>query len=59
MAKYMLIMRASDETLAAMGDASFEQMLETVGRYNEELVQAFRDYETGRLGSITRTARTS
>jgi len=40
MAKYMLIMRNSDESLAKMMDASFDDMLETVGRFNEELIKA-------------------
>ncbi|BAJ26781.1 MULTISPECIES: YciI family protein [Kitasatospora] len=40
MAKYMLIMRATDETLAKMMETPFEQMLETVGRFNEELIRA-------------------
>src|SRR5690349_14541336 len=40
MAKYMLIMRSTDETLAKMAEASFDEMLETVGRYNEELIKA-------------------
>ncbi|HEX5205285.1 YciI family protein [Paractinoplanes rhizophilus] len=40
MAKYMLIMRASDETMAKMGEMSFDEMLETVGRYNDELIRA-------------------
>jgi hypothetical protein len=40
MAKYMLIMRASDETFAAMMSTPFEQMLETVGRFNDELIRA-------------------
>ena len=40
MAKYMLIMRSTDESMAAMAGVPFEQMLETVGRYNEELIQA-------------------
>jgi hypothetical protein len=40
MAKYMLIMRATDESQAAMADVPFEEMLETVGRFNEELIQA-------------------
>jgi hypothetical protein len=40
MAKYMLVMRASDETFAAMAAVSFEEMLETVGRFNEELIRA-------------------
>lgn len=40
MAKYMLVMRASDETFAAMMSVPFEQMLETVGRFNEELIDA-------------------
>ncbi|MGI5219659.1 YciI family protein [Nocardia sp. CA-290969] len=38
--KYMLIMRATDEAFAQMGDIDFEQMLETVGRYNDELIRA-------------------
>lgn len=41
MAKYMLIMRAdSDEAYAGMQDMDFDQMLETMGRYNEELMNA-------------------
>ncbi len=40
MAKYMLIMRATDETFAAMTTTPFEEMLETIGRYNEELIKA-------------------
>ncbi|RSN39756.1 MULTISPECIES: YciI family protein [Actinomadura] len=38
--KYMLIWRATDEAFAQMGDVDFTQMLETVGRYNEELIKA-------------------
>ncbi|WP_100834977.1 YciI family protein [Kitasatospora fiedleri] len=40
MAKYMLIMRATDETLAKMMETPFEEMLATVGRFNEELIRA-------------------
>jgi hypothetical protein len=40
MAKYMLIMRATDETWATMSEVSFDQMLETMGRFNEELIKA-------------------
>lgn len=40
MAKYMLVMRASDETFAAMVATPFDEMLETVGRFNEELIRA-------------------
>lgn len=40
MAKYMLIMRATDESLAKMMETPFEEMLETVGRFNEELIRA-------------------
>ncbi|MBL7256745.1 YciI family protein [Paractinoplanes lichenicola] len=40
MAKYMLIMRSSDEVLEAMATASMDEMLETVGRYNDELIKA-------------------
>ncbi|MGY1452320.1 YciI family protein [Streptomyces sp. SS8] len=38
--KYMLIMRATDEALAGMADVDFGQMLETIGRYNDELIRA-------------------
>ncbi|GIF18969.1 hypothetical protein BJ973_006016 [Actinoplanes tereljensis] len=40
MAKYMLIMRGTDETNAKMMETSFDEMLDTVGRFNEELIQA-------------------
>ena len=40
MAKYMLIMRSTDEALAKMVDTPFDEMLETVGRFNEELIKA-------------------
>ena len=40
MAKYMLIMRGTDESMAKMMDTPFEEMLETVGRFNEELIRA-------------------
>jgi hypothetical protein len=38
--KYMLIMRASDEALEAMQTADFDEMLETMGRFNEEMIAA-------------------
>ncbi|MFF5082946.1 YciI family protein [Actinoplanes sp. NPDC000266] len=40
MAKYMLIMRSTDEALAKMVETPFEEMLETVGRFNETLIKA-------------------
>ncbi|WP_367128473.1 YciI family protein [Saccharothrix sp. HUAS TT1] len=38
--KYMLIMRATDEAYAAMGEVDFDQMLEVMGRFNDELIRA-------------------
>lgn len=38
--KYMLIMRATDEGMAKMADVDFSEMLETVGRFNDELIRA-------------------
>lgn len=38
--KYMLIMRATDEAAEAFADFDFEQMLETMGRFNEEMISA-------------------
>jgi hypothetical protein len=40
MAKYMLIMRGTDESIAKMMETPFEQMLETIGSFNEELIRA-------------------
>jgi hypothetical protein len=40
MAKYMLIMRGTDESVAKMMETPFEEMLETIGRFNEELIRA-------------------
>ncbi|MET8778002.1 YciI family protein [Nocardia sp. NPDC050713] len=38
--KYMLIMRATDEAYKAMGEIDFDKMLETMGRFNDELIRA-------------------
>ncbi|MDX8145529.1 YciI family protein [Lentzea sp. BCCO 10_0061] len=38
--KYILIMRATDEAYANMGEFDFDKMLETIGAYNEELIRA-------------------
>jgi hypothetical protein len=38
--KYMLVMRATDEGYASMANADFNEMLATVGKFNEELIQA-------------------
>ncbi|MEV7628912.1 YciI family protein [Actinoplanes sp. NPDC089786] len=41
MAKYMLIMRATDEAWATVSETvTFDEMLSTMGRYNEELINA-------------------
>ena len=40
MAKYMLIMRATDESVAKTMETPFDEMLEMVGRFNEELIRA-------------------
>lgn len=40
MPKYMLIMRGTDETAAAFQDADFDQIMESMGRYNDALIQA-------------------
>ena len=36
----MLIMRPSEETFAAMTSVPIEQMLETIGRFNHDLIRA-------------------
>ncbi|NUT52353.1 MAG: transcription initiation protein [Saccharothrix sp.] len=38
--KYMLIMRATDEAFAGMGEVDFDEIIATVGRYNDELIRA-------------------
>ncbi|WP_116244479.1 YciI family protein [Nocardiopsis sp. FIRDI 009] len=38
--KYMLIMRATDEAMEKMGDVDFDEILEKVGRFNDELIRA-------------------
>lgn len=38
--KYMLIMRATDEAYAKMAGADPAEMIETVGRFNEQLIRA-------------------
>ncbi|REE96847.1 YciI family protein [Thermomonospora umbrina] len=38
--KYMLIMRATDEAFASMADIDFQEMLETVGKFNDEMIRA-------------------
>lgn len=38
--KYMLIMRATDEAYESFADVDMDEMLETMGRFNEEMIQA-------------------
>jgi hypothetical protein len=38
--KYMLVMRATDEAYAGMANIEFTEMLESIGRFNEEMIQA-------------------
>jgi hypothetical protein len=38
--KYMLIMRATDETYASMENVDFDEVLDTMGRFNDELIRA-------------------
>jgi hypothetical protein len=40
MAKYMLILRGTDESMKTMMETPFEEMLETMGRFNDELIRA-------------------
>ena len=38
--KYMLIMRGNDEAMASFADVAFEDMLEAMGKFNEELMSS-------------------
>jgi hypothetical protein len=38
--KYMLIFRADDKAMESMGNVDFTQMIETVGKFNDELIRA-------------------
>jgi len=38
--RYMLIMRADDDAFASFQDTDFDQIIEAVGRYNQELISA-------------------
>ena len=38
--KYMLIMRGTDEAVASYADVDFEEMLEAMGRFNDELISS-------------------
>lgn len=38
--KYMLIMRATDEAYAQMADVDFDEIIEVMGRFNEEMIDA-------------------
>ncbi|MGN6125110.1 MAG: YciI family protein [Humibacter sp.] len=40
MGKYMLIMRTTDEALAGLANADFGEILDGIGRYNDELIRA-------------------
>lgn len=40
MPKYMLIMRSTDETWRSFEGVPFEDIMEKMGRYNEELIKA-------------------
>jgi hypothetical protein len=38
--KYMLIMRGNDEAMASFADVNFDEMLEAMGRFNDELISS-------------------
>ena len=38
--KYMLIMRGTDESSAAFEDLEFEQVMDAMGRFNQEMIDA-------------------
>jgi hypothetical protein len=38
--KYMLIMRGNDEAMASFADVKFEDILEAMGRFNDELISS-------------------
>ncbi|MCC2318482.1 YciI family protein [Cellulomonas chengniuliangii] len=38
--KYMLIMRATDEALASFENVDFTEMLDVMGRFNDEMISA-------------------
>ena len=38
--KYMLIMRATDEAFVEFADVDFEEIIESMGRFNEEMISA-------------------
>ncbi len=40
MAKYMLIMRGTDESYANLAKADFNEVLDTMGKFNDELIRA-------------------
>jgi hypothetical protein len=40
MPKYMLIMRSTDETWAAAQEVDFEEIMNTMGKFNDEMIQA-------------------
>ncbi|QGN33602.1 YciI family protein [Microlunatus sp. Gsoil 973] len=40
MPKYMVIMRSTDETLAAFENADFAEIMDQMGRYNDQLIKA-------------------
>src|SRR5690606_25433644 len=40
MAKYMLIMRSTDEVAAQYENMDFEELLNTMGKFNDELIRA-------------------
>ncbi|MGK5684413.1 YciI family protein [Actinoplanes sp. URMC 104] len=40
MAKYMLIMRSTDESLAKLVETPMDEMIEVMGRFNDELIKA-------------------
>ena len=38
--KYMLVMRATDEGYASLANADMNEMIETIGKFNDELIRA-------------------